>query len=72
MTTLSLLGKEIFGEGWQSELARHVGVDARQVRRWVAGDSPVPRLLLLYLGLLAAIPERTRKRWLKQKRGGDQ
>lgn len=28
-----------------AELARITDVDARTVRRWLAGDSPVPRLL---------------------------
>ncbi len=66
MFKLHKLGEELFGAGWQSKLARHIGVDSRQVRRWMAGDSPIPRLLLLYLGLLTAIPWRTRTKWLRK------
>ena len=58
MISLNDIIDQLFGRGGQSELARHIGVDPRQVRRWVAGDSPTPRLLLLYLTLLLTIPER--------------
>jgi plasmid maintenance system antidote protein VapI len=32
----------LYGERWQSALAQDLGVADRTVRRWVAGDSPVP------------------------------
>lgn len=32
----------IFGKNWQTEFARHSGVDARTVRRWKAGDREIP------------------------------
>lgn len=43
--TLDLLtkaGEALYGPRWQSELARDLDVDDRTMRRWVAGDSPVP------------------------------
>lgn len=32
----------LFGQNWQTALARHSGVDARTVRRWKAGDREIP------------------------------
>lgn len=46
------IGEEVFGQGWQTALARHSNIQSRNVRRYVAGDSPVPDWLaseLLYL-----------------------
>lgn len=39
---LALVGRALHGERWQSGLARSLGVSGRQMRRWVAGDAPVP------------------------------
>lgn len=39
---LQQVGTELFGPRWQSALARYVGKAPRTVRRWVAGDVPVP------------------------------
>jgi hypothetical protein len=33
---------ELFGEGWQSPLAAATGINARSIRRMVAGVQPVP------------------------------
>jgi DNA-binding transcriptional regulator YdaS (Cro superfamily) len=35
-------GRELFGNGWQTRLAEHLGVDGSTVRRWVSGAVPVP------------------------------
>lgn len=35
-------GVALYGERWQSELARDLDVTDRTVRRWLAGDQPVP------------------------------
>lgn len=35
-------GQALYGERWQSPLARDVGVSDRTMRRWVAGTQPVP------------------------------
>lgn len=39
---LRTIGERLWGYGWQSALARAFGVNPRTVRRWAAGDSPVP------------------------------
>ena len=35
-------GEALYGPLWQSELARALGVADRTVRRWIAGERPVP------------------------------
>ena len=39
---LTECGCALYGERWQSEIARDLGVTDRTVRRWLAGDQPVP------------------------------
>lgn len=39
---LKSAGRELFGHGWQTRLAEHLGVDGSTVRRWVSGAVPVP------------------------------
>ena len=40
----------LYGEsGWQSALARDLEIDSRSVRRWVAGDIPVPGPVAAFL-----------------------
>lgn len=41
----------------QGGLARLVDVNPRTVRRWVAGDLPVPRAEAILLALMLAFPE---------------
>ncbi len=42
---------EQFGAGWQSKLARFLEVNPRTVRRWAAGEWPVPTKVALLLAL---------------------
>jgi DNA-binding transcriptional regulator YiaG len=35
-------GQALYGDLWQSALARDLNVNDRTVRRWVANDSPLP------------------------------
>lgn len=35
-------GRALYGDRWQSPLARDLGVADRTMRRWVAGSHPVP------------------------------
>jgi hypothetical protein len=42
----------LHGKKWQSSLARRVGVDARSVRRWKAGDRDIPAWLEWAIGIL--------------------
>ena len=39
---LAQVGKLLFGERWQTDLAKAADVDSRTVRRWVAGAYPIP------------------------------
>lgn len=47
----------------QVDIAWIMGVSQRQVRRWAAGEAPIPRPL--YLILLALGQERITPTWLK-------
>lgn len=49
-------GRALFGERWQSELARSLDVNDRQVRRWVAGEYDPPAGV--YTDLLRLVLER--------------
>lgn len=40
------LGRALYGERWQRELAGALGVDDRSVRRWAAGDRSISHSLL--------------------------
>ena len=39
---LTAIGTALYGSQWQSALARDLGVVDRTMRRWVAGESPIP------------------------------
>lgn len=39
---LRAIGEAMYGPRWQSELARALGVTDRTIRRWAAGEWPVP------------------------------
>lgn len=48
---LHKLAEDVFGAGWQSKLARHIDANPRTVRRWVSGEIPVPKVVIMYLEL---------------------
>ncbi|WP_080546128.1 DNA methyltransferase [Actinobacillus pleuropneumoniae] len=40
---LSIIGETLYGNQWQSNLARDLGLsDARRVRQWIAGERTIP------------------------------
>ena len=39
---LAHFGESIYGDGWQSALARDLDIADRTVRRWIAGEFKVP------------------------------
>jgi hypothetical protein len=39
---LAAAGEALYGPLWQSQLARDLDVADRTVRRWRAGDTPIP------------------------------
>ena len=46
-------GQALYGERWQTDLARDLGLsDARRIRQWLSGDRPIPALEYELMGLL--------------------
>lgn len=40
---LKKAGEALFGERWQTDLSRELGLsDARRIRQWMAGERPIP------------------------------
>lgn len=39
---LARAGQLLYGERWQSELARAIDVNDRRVRQWIASERPIP------------------------------
>ena len=40
---LVMSGQALYGERWQTDLARHLGLsDGRRIRQWLSGDRPIP------------------------------
>jgi DNA-binding transcriptional regulator YiaG len=54
---LTETGRVLYGEQWQTALARRIGVDARTVRKWAAGDRAIPQPVAELLALLAKYPK---------------
>lgn len=46
--------------GNQSEFARLIGVDGRTVRRWVAGDLPIPKPVQALLYVMLSLTDEQR------------
>lgn len=46
-------GLALFGKGWRSPMAEHLGVDKSTIRRWLAGDN-VPKVVELAIDGLHA------------------
>jgi DNA-binding transcriptional regulator YiaG len=53
---LSQAALALYGPQWQTPLARRIGVDARTVRKWAAGDRAIPPPVAELLGLLLKYP----------------
>lgn len=49
---LARIGRLLYGEYWQRELAAALDVDDRTVRRWVAADSRIPHIEVDVMRLL--------------------
>lgn len=56
-TDLDHRATALYGERWQSALARRVRVDARSMRRWKAGERTIPDWLDAFLDLLERYPK---------------
>ena len=42
-------GKTLLGIGWQTKMAHKIGYDRSSVKRWAAGDWPVPIIVALWI-----------------------
>jgi hypothetical protein len=42
-STVRIVGETLYGELWQSPLARDLPVAVRTMQRWVSGDFEIPR-----------------------------
>lgn len=52
---LAKAGRAMYGDQWQSPLARALGINDRTVRRWASGESNVPQHMhSIILGLMDA------------------
>jgi hypothetical protein len=51
---LAAVGEAIYGEWWQTQVARELGISARHVRRWLSGAAPIPERVEAALMELAA------------------
>lgn len=51
------IGGDLFGNGWQSRMARALGVDGSTVRRWVGSAIPIPPQIAAYLRMLESRQE---------------
>ena len=49
------LGEETYGWGWQTRLAREIGVSLRQFQRYAAGETPVPAPAARLIEIVCAI-----------------
>ena len=48
------IGEDLYGYGWQSRLARALGMDGSTVRRWVSGAVPLPPSAAAFLRMMAS------------------
>lgn len=49
------VGLALYGERWQTDLARDLGLsDGRRIRQWLSGDRPIPEGIWDDLGKLLA------------------
>lgn len=39
---LKQAGELLYGNQWQSDLARAINVDSRRIRQWLSGQRPIP------------------------------
>lgn len=51
--TFRRLGEDLFGNGWQSRMARALGVDGSTVRRWIGSTMQIPPQISAYLRMMA-------------------
>lgn len=53
------IGSALWGWGWQTRMAQKLGLDARTVRHYAGGTSPIPGPVALVLRLLKQLEQHT-------------
>lgn len=53
MAEFCALGAAMFGGGWMTRMAEMLGLDYATVKRYKAGDLPIPRSVAMLIRLLA-------------------
>jgi len=49
------IGEKTYGWGWQTRLAKELGMSLRQVQRYAAGETPVPAPTARLIEILCAV-----------------
>lgn len=57
---LEQAGRLLFGDVWQTALARALRTTPRTVRRWAAGDAPIPGPAQVAIEMLVQAHQRNR------------
>jgi hypothetical protein len=52
-------GEALFGQRWQTDLARALDVDSRRIRQWIKGERPLPKTI--DQDILALLKQRQQK-----------
>lgn len=47
---------QLFGLGWQHEVARRLGINERTVRRYANGATPIPEIILEFVAFWKGNP----------------
>lgn len=49
---LKRTGRDLFGNSWQTRLARALGIDSSTVRRWISSNLPLPGYVEAFLSMM--------------------
>jgi hypothetical protein len=49
---LKRTGQDLFGNSWQTRLARALGIDSSTVRRWISSNIPMPGYVEAFLAMM--------------------
>lgn len=65
-TTLATVGEALFGPLWQTPISQALDVSDRTVRRWAAGDTPVPDGVWSDIAGLCAARGKSLSKWAEK------
>lgn len=64
--TLGEVGRALYGEAWQSPLARDLDVNLRTLQRWAAGDFQIPEGIWAEIAPLCKARSAALAKWEKR------